>query len=193
MEAWDLQFECECITKTVSRCTSMCCQPVTKVLGVVMVLGGRSHAAALAEPVALTPTWDLKIGAPLKSPAYTHKESLPAIFSGVLKNTDCWFRIWLSQILSAASYMQVALLSNFRGAVMRALHSAIARAYSGSPQSTQATTKVLHHLSYHMPAHRCVLAARVATWVEKHAYWVGNSYSSWRLPDQLTLEGICGA
>ena len=57
----------------------------------------------------------------------------------------------------------------------------------------EATTKVLHHLSYHMPARRCVVAARVAVWLEEHAFWARDSYSSWRLPDHLTVGGICGA
>ena len=40
MGAWNLQVECDCITKTVSRCTGNWCGPVTKMLGVLLVLGG---------------------------------------------------------------------------------------------------------------------------------------------------------
>ena len=62
MVAWDLQVECDCISKTVPKCTGACCQHVTKAVGVVMVLGGRTDATAFAEPAALTSTWDLKLG-----------------------------------------------------------------------------------------------------------------------------------
>ena len=73
------------------------------------------------------------------------------------------------------------------------LASAVARVYSCTAHAAEATTKVLHHLSYHMPPRRCVVVARVAAWLEEHAFWVGELYSSWRLPDHLTVGGICGA
>ena len=102
-----------------------------------MVLGGGTDGTAFAELAALTATWDWKLGAPLKTPAFAHKEYLPAIFTGVLKNTASW----LCQILSAASWMQVALLSGFGpNAVVWSLHSAVARACSCIAHAAQATT-----------------------------------------------------
>ena len=37
--SWHLDVDCECISKKVHRCTSSCCNSVTKTVGVVMVLG----------------------------------------------------------------------------------------------------------------------------------------------------------
>ena len=54
-----------------------------------MVLGGGTNATVLTEPAARTNTWELKLGALLKAPALAHKEYLPAMFTGVLKNTAC--------------------------------------------------------------------------------------------------------
>ena len=76
---------------------------------------------------------------------------------------------------------------------MSALRSAIHKAYCGSPHSVQATVKVLHHVSYHMPAKRCIVVVVIKRWLNKHAFRVGGTYSSWRLPKSLTVEGINGA
>ena len=59
--------------------------------------------------------------------------------------------------------------------------------------SVKATVKVLHHLSYHMPAKRCIVVAVIKQWLNKHAFSAGDAYSSWRLPESLTVEGINGA
>ena len=132
-------------------------------VGVVMVLGGGdSEGTAFAEPAALA-GWDLKLDAPLKAPQRAPREHLPAILTGVVKNALPWATSWLSQILSGAAWLQVAPLSGFkRGVAMRALHKAVQKAYCSTPHSVPATIKILHHLSYHMPAKRCVVAARVA-------------------------------
>ena len=53
--------------------------------------------------------------------------------------------------------------------------------------------EILHHLSYHMPAKRCVVAARVANWQDNNAFWSGNAYSLWKLPPNLTVDCINGA
>ena len=49
-----------------------------------MVLNPDGCAAAFAL-AALDWKWNLKLRAPLKTPLYTHKEYLPAIFTGVLR------------------------------------------------------------------------------------------------------------
>ena len=135
-DCWRLEVDCECISKKISRCTGHCCQPVTKAVGVVMVLNSENGGTAFAEPVAPTSTWQLKLGAPLKSPRFVPKDYLPAIFTGVLKNSLGWAESWVSQILSAAVWLQVALLSGYsRIAAMRSMHRSLARAYNSTPHS----------------------------------------------------------
>ena len=56
---WTLEVECACISKEVHKCTGLCCGPVTKAVGVVLVLPGGGESTAFAEPAALTPEWDL--------------------------------------------------------------------------------------------------------------------------------------
>ena len=75
----------------------------------------------------------------------------------------------------------------------RFMHRSLARAYNSTPHSLAATVKALRHLSYHMPARRCLVVARIARWLGQHAYWDGDCYSSWCLPDTLVVGGICGA
>ena len=89
-----------------------------------------------------------------------------------------------------AAWLQVCLLSQYK---RTALHSAVQKAYCGSPHSVPATIKVLHHLSYHMLDKRCRVVSRIKRWLDTHAFWAGDAYSSWRLPDHLTVDGINGA
>eukprot|EP00670_Eutreptiella_braarudii_P021698 CAMPEP_0174366824 /NCGR_PEP_ID=MMETSP0811_2-20130205/82734_1 /TAXON_ID=73025 ORGANISM="Eutreptiella gymnastica-like, Strain CCMP1594" /NCGR_SAMPLE_ID=MMETSP0811_2 /ASSEMBLY_ACC=CAM_ASM_000667 /LENGTH=104 /DNA_ID=CAMNT_0015508763 /DNA_START=106 /DNA_END=420 /DNA_ORIENTATION=+ len=101
-----------------------------------MVLNSGNGGTASAEPAALTSTWQLKLGAPLKSPRFAPKEYLPAIFTGVLKNSLGWAESWVSQILSSAARLQVALLSGYsRITAMRSMHRSLAQAYSSTPHS----------------------------------------------------------
>ena len=169
-------------------------QQLTKAVGVVMVLGSEeAGGTAFAEPAALTPVWSLKLDAPLKTPHTSNRDYLPGILPGVLKNTSNWSTSGCGQNLSQAAWLQVVLLLGFkRTTAMRALHGAIHKAYCGSPHSEKATVKVLHHLSYHMPAKRCIVVAAIKRWLNKHAFWAGDAYSSWRLPESLTVEGING-
>ena len=48
-----------------------------------------------------------------------------------------------------------------RSKAMRAMHRAVARTYAFTTHTHQATTKVLHHMSYYLPAKRCEVARRV--------------------------------
>jgi len=96
-------------------------------------------------------------------------------------------------ILSGAAWLQVCLLSQYKcTTAMRALHSAVQKECCGSPHSVPATFKVLHHLSYHMPDKRCRVVSRIKRWLDTHAFWAGEAYSSWRLPDHLIVHGING-
>ena len=149
-----------------------------------MVLGSEeAGGTAFAEPAALTPERSLKLDAPLKTPHRSNKDYLPSILTGVLKNTAKWSTSWCAQILSAAAWLQVVLLSGFkRTTAMRALHGAIHKAYCESPHSEKGTVKILHHLSYNMPAKRCVVVSAIKRWLSKHAFWAGEAYSWWRLP-----------
>ena len=94
---WARDVDCGCISKHVAKCTGACCNLVTKAVGVVMILGeGDSEGTAFAEPAAVTPSWELKLDAPLKSPSRATADYLPAILTGVLKNTGKWATTWLS-------------------------------------------------------------------------------------------------
>ena len=130
-----------------------------------------------AEPAALTAQRELKLGAPLKSPQCAHKEYLPAIFTAVLNNNLCWSATWLSQALSAAAWLQVALLSDYyRGTVMRAMHRAVAKAYC-TLQGTALHTGHSQKTAPFVLPHAWV-AAYIALSLGKHAFWAGDAYSS---------------
>ena len=129
-----------------------------------------NRATAFAEPAALTPDWTLRLGPPLLSPHQACPGYLAGIFRGVLKNAMPWAETWIGQNMGACAWLQVALLSGYRRSdVTRAMHRAIARAYAGSPHAHQATTKLVHHVSYHLPKRRCQVAGMVQKWLIKNA------------------------
>ena len=80
-----------------------------------------------------------------------------------------------------------------RTEAMRVLHRAVAKANPGSPHASQATIKVLHHLSYKMLLKRGLVAVHVGAWIRNHACGSADRYSSWVLPPALRVNGICGA
>ena len=126
--------------------------PSHQAVGVVMVLPRTDSQTAFAEPAALGDKWSPKLGPPLITPQHSHHGYLPSIFTGVLWNALPWVGTWLGQILGACAWLQVAVVSGYRGAdAMRAMHKAVAGAYACTPHAYQATTKVLHHISYKLP------------------------------------------
>ena len=48
-------------------------------------------------------------------------------------------------------------------------------------------------MSYYLPAKWCEAAQRVGAWLKRHAYWSNGLYSSWVLPLDLAMDGICGS
>ena len=142
----------------------------------------------------LKPDWSLRLQAPLMSPSFAYQGYLGNIMTSVLKNGVTRTRTWLGQILLALAWVQVMLLSGYRKPVaMRAIHKGIHWAYKTSRHAVQATVKCIHSIVHHMPAKRCIILDKVETWLEKHAVWEGNEYTSWVLPLDLTIDGINGA
>ena len=195
VDCWNLQVDCDCISKKVQTCSGMCCQSVTKALGMVMVLeGGETARTTFAEQAALTAEWSLELDAPPKTPEHAHREYLASILTGVVKNSLLRATTWISQFLSGAAWLQVTILYGFqRVAAIGAMHKAVQKAHCTTPHSVQATIKVLHHLSYHLPAKRCQVASYLGRWLENRAFWVGEAYSSRKLPQNLQMTGINGA
>ena len=118
---------------------------------------------------------------------------LGAIFTGVLKNGLPFTDSWAAQILSAAAWLHVAILSGYgRAEAMRAMHKGVYRAYATSPHDVQATVKAVYSVSYILPATRQTVAQHIARWLRKHAYWEGGQYSSWYAPGFVALQGVTG-
>ena len=104
-------------------------------------------------------TLGITAGAPLLTPRDAYKGYLGSIFTGVLKNGAQWTGTCISEILSAATWLQVALLCGYRREMaMRAMHKGIHRAFVQSPHDTRATIKAVSSLSYSMPAPPCAVA-----------------------------------
>ena len=118
---------------------------------------------ALQQRVNWTARWDLRLGPTLLTPRDAYRGYLGSIFTGVLKNGAQWTCTWISEILSAAAWLQVALLCSYRcETAMRAMHKGIHRAFVHSP-----------HDIFFEP---CAIARRIQRWLNEHAYWDGAKY-----------------
>ena len=101
----------------------------------------------------------------------------------------------IAEILSAAAWLQVALLCGYRReATMRSMHKkkGIHRAYVHSAHDTRATIKAVYSLRYHMPAPPWAVARKVQSWLKNHAYWQGHQYASWHLHKECVVQGVTG-
>ena len=159
-----------------------------------MTLCPPGEECAFSEPTALQLDWSLRLNAPLMTPTLASQGYLGNIMNSVLKTGLTWTRTWLGQILSALAWLQVMLLSGYRKTVaMRAIHKGIHRAYETSPHVVRATVKCAHSLVHHMPTKRCIVLAKVKTWLKKHAIWNGTAYTSWMLAPELSVDGFNSA
>ena len=141
-----------------------------------MVRGPTRAGLAFADPAALSASWDLKLGPPLLSPGRAYHGYLGAIFTGVLKNGLPFTDSWAAQILSAAAWLQVAMLSGYgRAEAMRAMHKGVYRAYATAPHDVQATVKAVYSVLYTLPAPRHTVAQHISKWHGVHAYWEGGA------------------
>ena len=191
-KAWGLRVVCECMNNS-PQCVGACCTPTTKVMGYVPVREPKGTGIAFVEPSALTGRWGLRLGPTLLTPGDAYKGYLGSSFACVLKNGAQWTTTWISEIMSATAWLQVALLCGYRReTAMRAIHKAIHRAYVQSPHDTRATIKVVYSLSYSMSAPPCAVARRVQRWLHDHAYWEGGKYASWRLAPEYVVQGVSG-
>ena len=104
-----LDMDCTCIARDVRQCTSLCGGPVTNAVGVVLGLPRGGQSTAFAEPAALTPEGNLRLGEALLSPHDAYKGPLSSGFPGVLKTTLPRAESWLGHILSGCAGLQVAI------------------------------------------------------------------------------------
>ena len=191
-QGWSLPVVCGYVDNH-PHCTGHCCTPLTKIIGYVLVREPTGKGLAFMEPFALTATWRLCLGPTLLAPDAAHKGYLGSIFTRMLKNGIRWTRSWITDIFSAAPWLQVALLSGYRREpVMRAMHKGLRRAHVTSEHDTRATIKAVYSLSYHMLAPPCEVALRLEIWLWKNAFGDGNQYASWWLPAEYMVQGITG-
>ena len=111
----------------------------------------------------------------------------------MLKNGLAFPVMWASQIMSAVTWLNVAILSGYgRGEVVRGLHKGVYWVYATATHNVHATVKAVCHMCYHLPLTRVQAAAVLEWWLKGHAYWWGNTCSSWYLASDIALQGITG-
>ena len=77
---------------------------------------------------------------------------LRCTFTSSLTAAQPWFHSWGAHILSALSWVQVALACHYkRMAVMRAMHKTVRRVYSASPGAAENTMRVVYVIAHHQP------------------------------------------
>ena len=160
--AWGLPVVCECVTDTQDYCMGQCRGPICKPMGMVMMCGLTEAGLAFAETAALTASWDLKLGPPPLSTERAYHGYLGAIFTGMFRNGLPFTDSWAAQILSAAAWLRVAMISGYGPEAMRAMHKGTYRAYATGSHDVQATVKAVYSVSYLLPAARHTVAQHIS-------------------------------
>ena len=160
-------------------------------MGVVLVRDPHVLGMVFVEPSSVAPEWKLRLGPPLLSPQLQYMDYLGSLFTGALKNGLPFAQMWALQIMSAAAWLNGALLSGYgRGEVMRAMHKGVFWAYATSPHDMHATVKAVYHMSYRLPRTQVAVVKVVALWLRTLGCWCGDTYSSWYLVLDVAVQGI---
>ena len=88
-KVWNLRVLCEC-QSTHAHCQATCHTLCATAMGFCMVQGAHGTGMAYPHPNALSVSWDLKWGAPVKSTVSQHAGYVTAIFSGALVTSVPW-------------------------------------------------------------------------------------------------------
>ena len=131
--AWSLRGLCPCINDVVSDCQLYCMKGEQYALGIAMERR-RGWGTVYVHPSALTPSWQLKQGAPLQSSWAVTKTGLSNFSSGYLMNRRPFLSAWSEYLMSAAAWLQISILCGHdKGMAVRATQKAIQRFVSYSP------------------------------------------------------------
>ena len=101
-----------------------------------------------------------------------------------------WLHSWSAQILSALSWVQVALVCDYkRMAVMRAMHNTVRRVYSASLWAAENTMRAVYTIGHHRPCAQVVTVDKLMHWLFRNAKWESSSYTDQVIPIELQPEG----
>ena len=101
-KAWNLRVLCECHS-THDTCQGTCHNTRVTAMGFCMVRGRDGTGLVYVHPNAVSQTWSLKQGAPLKSLALQHTGYVTAIFTGALAASVPWCTTLGAQLLSVSA------------------------------------------------------------------------------------------
>ena len=181
-DVWDLEVLCPCTDRGEDRCVGGCLSQTAQALGISMTVGSGIGLSS-THPSALTNGWGLHFGKPLITPSRAAPECLACIFTSSLTAALPWFHSWGAQILSALSWVQVALACDYkRMAVMRAMHKTVRRVYSVSPWLRKHYARGVHDCP---PPIMWAVTKRVH-WLFRYAKWPGTDYTDMTIPTGLT-------
>ena len=161
--AWNLSVLCEC------RSAKLPCEGHTSsvtAMGFCMVRGSDGMGLAYVHPNALSHSWDLKQGAPLKNPRAQHQGYVTAIITGALAAGAPWCTTWAGQLLSVSAWCQVAILSGYE-------HKRVARwarTYACTPHTSEKTAGYIHQHIKFFPRQRCCHVWAILQWPQTHAF-----------------------
>ena len=91
-------------------------------------------------------------------------------------------------------WLQVAILLGYPPTmVRRAAHSAIVCGLSASQHDSAQIVRFMYHILPHLHTQRWCILFRCLRWLQHHAFWLGDHYSSWALPGHLRPDDVSGA
>ena len=109
--------------------------------------------------------------------------SLSNIFIGSLIDAMPFYFSWSCLLLSAAAWMQVALLCDHAPAnALRAMKTAVRKCCARTPWCVTATVDWNVLIVRHLPAPPEYVVEVLASWLNRQAVWLDGSYASWHAP-----------
>ena len=152
---------CVCVCVSTGQCTGGCCSWVFKSYWGRYGFSTKLHRLRFCR----TDSPNRTLGTALTTTPDDTRIQLTFILAIYFDQcAEKWTSSWLGQLMSAAAWMQVVLLSGFKWhAAIRALHKAVHRAYQTSSHSGPTMVRCLYHIIRHMPATRPVTAANIGS------------------------------
>ena len=187
---WELEVLCPCTDGGEDRCVGHCLAKTTQALGISMTVGAGVGLSS-THPSALKQDWDVRFGKPLMTPSSASPEYLGCTFmsSGGTALAP-QLHSWSARILSALSWVQVALACDYKCmAVMRAMHKTMRRVYSASPWAAENAMRAVYAIGHHQPCAQAVAVDELMHRLFRNAKWDNSSYIDQVILIELQPDG----
>ena len=189
--AWELPVLCNCD----DTCFGDCMQNSINVVGVNITLNGMGKSPLVSlHPSTLDDSWSLKWVAPLQSEDHCGHRYIFDLFIGVMQGNLTLIQSWAGLLLSAAAWLQVAILSGFqKSKLIGPLCEAVTRACAHSTDDAEPSSRWVGYIIRFLPTKKGEVCSRLYHWLRGNGFWAGYKVTSWHTPHkEMGHSEFCG-